>query len=137
MNSQQDDLQSEEDSAPRKGKKGTSHQKKRPRPGKGHSVVLYLAILFAAAFVLLLMSYFMQQRTNDAAISGLQQSISSMQSMENMIDDNSKLQERVAALDEKNDALMAEKSKLELELVQTKAELAAARRLLDEVSVAP
>lgn len=117
------------------------HAKKNPRthetPRKGHSVMLYLAILFAAAFLLLLLSYFMQQRTSQEAITGLKESISSMQSMETMMQHNSDLQKELDKKDDKIAALVEEKNDLELALVQTKAELAAARKLLDEVHVAP
>ena len=43
----------------------------------------YLVILFSAAFLLLLMSYFMQQRESDQqVIDGLQKNMSAMQEMD-------------------------------------------------------
>ena len=48
------------------------HEAEHARPHKKVSVMGYLAILFAAAFLLLLLSYFMQQRANQQAISGLE-----------------------------------------------------------------
>ena len=59
------------------------HEAEHARPHKKVSVMGYLAILFAAAFVLLLMSFLMQQRANQAALDDLQQtSDSTVQSLE-------------------------------------------------------
>ena len=46
------------------------------KPGKNTSVFTYLAILFAAAFLLLLLAYFIQQRNSEVAIDGLKDSLS-------------------------------------------------------------
>lgn len=63
-----------------------------PRTKHRSSLFGYLVILFLAAFILLLMSYFMQQRRNDQAlIDGLQQSISAMQAKQNLSDQNKAL----------------------------------------------
>ena len=60
------------------------HAAEHERPNKRNSVLFYLVILFAAAFVLLLMSFLMQQRANQAALDDLQQtSDSTVQSLEN------------------------------------------------------
>ncbi|MEG0596838.1 MAG: hypothetical protein RR502_02220 [Oscillospiraceae bacterium] len=50
---------------------------------------------------------------------------------------NPALKKELEKKDYKIDSLVEEKNDLELALVQTKAELAAARKLLDEVHVAP
>ena len=64
------------------------HAAEHERPNKRNSVLFYLVILFAAAFVLLLMSFLMQQRANQAALDDLQQtSDSTVQSLENMLQD--------------------------------------------------
>jgi hypothetical protein len=47
------------------------HEADRVRPRPKVSVLGYITILFAAAFALLLLSYFMQQRNNEEVISGL------------------------------------------------------------------
>ena len=45
------------------------HEAEHTRPPKrGGAVMGYLVVLFGAAFLLLLMSYFMQQRTNREAM---------------------------------------------------------------------
>ena len=64
------------------------------------SVLLYLVILFAAAFLLMLMSYFMQQRANQEVLDDLEQtSNSAVQSLENVLQENADLKERVAELE--------------------------------------
>lgn len=62
------------------------------------SVIGYLAILFAVAFLLLLLAYFQQQRANSEATNALKQSVSTMGSIENLIEDNEQLRDQVADL---------------------------------------
>lgn len=70
----------------------------RTRPHKKMSVLGYITILFAAAFLLLLMSYLMQQRNNEEVISGLKESASAMQSIENLQDEKKDLTQQVQQL---------------------------------------
>ena len=74
-----------------------------PPPHKRGSVLLYLAILFGAAFLLLLMSYFMQQRANREAIDNYQK--------------NSNLRSQLDAADEELRAVeeLAEQAQQELQ----------------------
>ena len=71
------------------GQPRTRRQSQRTKKSR---VVTYLAILFAAAFLLLLLSYFMQQRANEQAITDLTQSLTSVHSLQNLVDVNTKLQ---------------------------------------------
>lgn len=79
-----------------------SAKKERPH------LLSYLVVLFSAAFLLLVMSYFMQQRRSDQqVIDGLQQSLSAMQTTQNAIErnrellgENNALKERLSALEE-------------------------------------
>ena len=68
----------------------TQHGNPRSPRTKHRSPILgYMVLLFLAAFILLVLSYFMQQRRNDqAVIDGLQQSISAMQTKQNISDQN-------------------------------------------------
>lgn len=91
------------------------HEAEHARPRKKVSVMSYLAILFAAAFLLLLLSYFMQQRSSEQTISGLQDSVSglqssvsALQSVENLIANNQKLQEENDALQQQVEQLQGE-----------------------------
>ena len=61
----------------------------------------YLAILFAAAFLMLLLAYFIQQRNNDVALDHLRDSITSYQSLDQLIEENQ-------ALDDENQRLTQE-----------------------------
>lgn len=95
----------------------------RARPSKKISVLSYLTILFAAAFVLLLWSYFMQQRKNEEVISGLKESVSAMQSIEDLQNEKEDLSSQVdelqQQLDDKTKELTDEQNstqKLELQL---------------------
>ena len=67
----------------------------------GASVFTYLAILFAAAFLMLLLAYFIQQRNNDVALDHLRDSITSYQSLDQLIEENQ-------ALDDENQRLTQE-----------------------------
>ena len=83
------------------------HDAEHERPSKHTpSVVLYLMILFAAAFLLLLMSFLMQNRSNREAMDHLEEtSNSAMESLENRLRENEELKAQVAQLEEENDKL--------------------------------
>lgn len=89
------------------------HEAEHAKPHKKVSVMGYLAILFAAAFLLLLLSYFMQQRSSEQTISGLKDSVSAMQSVENLIADNDELHQKVDELETQIEALETAKAELE------------------------
>lgn len=89
------------------------HEAEHSRPRKKIAVVSYLAILFAAAFLLLLLTYFMQQRTSQDAISGLKDSVDSMQSVGNLVDQNKTLHTENNDLKDQADKLTAEIAALE------------------------
>lgn len=67
------------------------------------NVLSYLAILFAVAFLLLLLAYFQQQRMNSETNDALKQSVSAVGAIENMMSDNDALRQEVELL--KNDYL--------------------------------
>lgn len=73
----------------------SGEKKKRSRP----SILNYLAILFAVAFLLLLMAYFQQQRQNAETADALQKSASAVQSVQNVMAENEQLRARVAELE--------------------------------------
>lgn len=84
-----------------------------PNNKKGGPVFGYLAIMFAAAFLMLLLAYFIQQRNNNVAMAGLRDSISSFESMDELLDDNRALRAEVAALEDEITSLQTEHSALE------------------------
>ena len=67
----------------------------------------YLVILFAVAFLLLLLAYFQQQRINADTSNALQQSVSAVQSIQNLMTDNETLRSQVADLEEQVETLTA------------------------------
>lgn len=72
--------------------------RRKERKRRHMSVIGYLAILFAVAFLLLLLAYFQQQRANSEATDALKQSVSTMESIQNLINDNDQLRNQVADL---------------------------------------
>ena len=69
------------------------------RPAKGNKpVVVYIMILFIAAFLLMALSFFMHQRSNTEALGELQNSVNAMQEIQIS-------QERIIELQEELDAL--------------------------------
>ena len=101
------------------------HEAEHARPHKKVSVMGYLAILFAAAFLLLLLSYFMQQRANQQAISGLEATSSNaFDSINNLIAEKDRLTDQVEDLEGQVAGLQEqlEDSQSQLSIAQDAAE---------------
>lgn len=82
------------------------------KPARSQSVVIYLTILFAAAFLMLLLAYFMQQRNSNAVIGNLQNSLTSFQTLDELREENQQLRERLQVLEEERDALQSDNDAL-------------------------
>lgn len=80
----------------------------RQKVARSGSVFTYLAILFAVAFLLLLLTYFMQHRANETAIDGLKTSLSSLESIDTLIEDNQSLREQIDVLKLRQEQLEGE-----------------------------
>ncbi len=76
------------------------HQAEHTRSRRSPSVLGYLLILFAVAFLLLLMAYFQQQRANAETSDALKESVSAVSAIQNMMEDNETLREQVKALEQ-------------------------------------
>ena len=94
-------------------------QRTTPKQRRQQSAMRYITILFAAAFVLMLFTYLMERRQNEALmqenkeqIEDLQQSVSAVQSLKNLYAENDALKEQIAQLEEKNARLEIEKNTL-------------------------
>lgn len=74
------------------------------QPPKARSVVVYMVVLVAAAFCLLLLAYFMQERTA-STVEGLSQSMNSFQTIDQLVEDNRALRDEVDRLEAENAAL--------------------------------
>ena len=97
-------------------------QADRAKPGSKRSVMVYLVILFAAAFILLLMSFFMQKRSSEETIDGLKQSVSAIQSAQEVYEENASLKEQLEQLEGQAQAQQTEINGLEQEKAQLQKE---------------
>ena len=85
-----------------------------PKQDKRTSVYLYLLVLFGAAFLMLLLAYFVQQRNNASALDSLRSS--SNATREELLAENQRLTEENQKLTEENAALKSEKARISEEL---------------------
>lgn len=108
--------------------KGKSDPPIKPKSGK--SVAIYLVILFAAAFALLLMAYFMQQRSSNEVIGNLQNSVNQFQTVDELRQETQRLQQEINRLQEENEAL-ADQQKDQAALLEDK--LAEYESLMEEL----
>ena len=92
-------------------------------PKSGKSVAIYLVILFIAAFCLLLMAFFQQQRANNTVIGNLQDSVNRFQTMEELRSENEELRDEIEALEAEMEALEEQLNKTEDSLFEAKAAL--------------
>ena len=94
------------DRSQHKHEESLQHAAEHEKPTKRNPVLFYLMILFAAAFLLLLMSFLMQHRANQEAMNNLQEtSNSAVESLENKLKENEELKAQVDQLEEENQQL--------------------------------
>ncbi len=109
-------------------------------PPERHSAVGYLIILVAVAFLLLILAFFMQQRTTDS-IQGLHdqvnQSVNAMESIDELLADNKQLRRQLEDLQEDRDALKDQLRVLQGQLAQTEAQLKATQTMLEAATATP
>ena len=96
----------------RRSSASLQHQAEHTRTRRRISVMGYLLVLFVAAFLLLLLAYFQQQRINTDTNNALQQSVSAVQSIQNLMADNETLRSQVADLEEQVETLTARSQEL-------------------------
>jgi len=95
-------------------------------------VVQYIAVLFAAAFVLMGMSYIMERRQNAQEVDTLKkQSTSAMQSVENLIQENEQLKRQVEELTQQLNETEANHLLTQEELTHTQSDAANTAAALD------
>lgn len=92
----------------RERRSGRAQQRRRQ-----NSVFRYIAILFAAAFVLLLFTFMMEQRQSQQQIDNLKQSASAVQTLQDLMTSNQELQEQVRELQSQVEDLRQKNSQLE------------------------
>lgn len=125
MDAGQPQLQDTPKEAPAKTEETTPSQTDQQKGGakarKTTPVFIYLAILFAAAFMMLLLAYFVQQRNSENAIDDLRSSMTATR--EELMEQNRLLQEEKEGLETQRDRLQAELDELEKELEQANIQL--------------
>lgn len=93
---------------------------------KTAAVVNYISLLLIAAFLLLLMTYLMEQRQSAEILDGLRSSVSAMQSVDSLYDENAQLREECSDLQQE---LYIEQQSL----LQKQKEIQALEEELEEV----
>lgn len=96
-------------------------QKGGAKARKTAPVFIYLAILFAAAFIMLLLAYFVQQRNSENAIDDLRSSMTATR--EELMEQNRQLQEEKEGLETQLNGLQTEFDELKKELEQANIHL--------------
>ena len=84
-----------------------------PKKEKHQHVIIYIMILFIAAFLLMALSSLMQQRSNDEAFGKLQHSLSNMQAVQATQDQIIDLQRQLSEAEKAQDKLREEIEGLE------------------------
>jgi uroporphyrin-3 C-methyltransferase len=74
---------------------------------KDKPVVIYIMILFIAAFLLMALSFLMHQRSNSEALGQLQNSVTAMQEVQATQEENIALQQQLSDLQEELDKTVA------------------------------
>ena len=102
-----------------KPKKAPAYTPPASKEKRQKSVFKYIAILFAAAFVLMLMTFLMERRQNqqvvdslNQSVSGLRESLSSMQSAQDVYEENQEMIQQINELQSEVDRLTTENSAL-------------------------
>lgn len=111
------------------GEEAPDSGKKVSPANKRTSVYRYLLVLFGAAFILLLLAYFIQQRSSETAISDLRDTMNL--SRAELMEEIDALKEEKAALEEQTGRLQEERDDLEKQLDELREQHAG---LLDDFS---
>ena len=99
-----------------------------PKKEKSQHVVVYIMILFIAAFLLMALSSLMQQRSNDEAFGKLEHSLSNMQAVQATQDQIIELQRQLADAEKAQDKLLEQIEGLEEEIAEGAEDVAAEQR---------
>ena len=110
----------------RRGHSGDlQHQAEHTRPSSRSPLVGYLAVMFAVAFLLLLIAYFQQQRLNAEATDVWKESVSAVGTIQAMLEENEQLRGKVETLEDqlsaKEEELAAASRATQQEQLRTQA----------------
>jgi len=98
--------------------------KEKTEASRKRSVTLYLSVLFAVAFLLLLLAFFMQQRSSENIIGTLQSSANNAELLNEIIDENRNLQTENAELIRQVEELQAAQEEASARLSQYQTQIA-------------
>lgn len=127
MSEEQKNPSPQESPSPTQDKAPAAEGKKADKPltpgqqkQRQKSVFQYIAILFGAAFLLLLFTFLMERRQyqllqeqSEAQIDDLQQSVNAVQSLNSLYEENAALKEKTQELEEENQDLQEQVDQLE------------------------
>ena len=100
----------------------TSSPAKKLRKRANSGVGRYLTILFIAAFLLLLLAFLMQMRSSEATIGSLKESLSSFESLNDLVLENQNLHDEIDQLEDAYETLENGNAELEDQLAAAKQE---------------
>lgn len=98
-------------------------QEEKNSQGGNKPVVIYIMILFIAAFLLMALSFFMHQRSNTEALGELQNSVSTMQEVQANQEKVIDLQDKLAVAEEELDKAQSKLEDLQAEQEATQKAL--------------
>lgn len=111
------------------------------KPKRATPVFVYLLILFAAAFLMLLLAYFIQERNAEAQIGDLRDSLEAFQSISALTGENQELRDQLDELEEDYRALAdaleqagAERDAARSERSEAEEKLSELQRLIDRLA---
>lgn len=111
----------------RRSPEDIQHQAEHARPRRSPSVLGYLLILFAVAFLLLLMAYFQQRRASAETNSALKESVSAVEAIQRMMEENETLRGQTEALQQQIDDLGDQADSLNSERLTLSSQLQTAQ----------
>lgn len=112
-------MNEQEKLTPQNPDESETQEEKASPPARSRSVFLYLAVLFGAAFMLLLFAYLMQQRDSQeisGTLSQLRESMGSIESLDQLVEENHLLREEMESMEEDAARLQEERDGLNTQL---------------------
>lgn len=95
-----------------------------------NSVFRYIAVMFGAAFVLLLFTFLMERRQSQQQIDNLKQSASAVQTLQGLMEENEQLKTELSEAEGQLSALRERYSRLETEHSSAQTKLSQAERAI-------
>lgn len=84
-----------------------------PKGSRKKPVIVYIMVLFIVAFLLMALSFAMHQRSNQEVLGELHSNVNALEQLQDVLDENLVLQQKVKELEAQAEKLAAEAEKLE------------------------